>query len=74
MKSLRIMLAIIPLALLTDAIILRPANYGANSMGELAFLCSGVPILILNLWVWMYPHFIEVYFFGKRIGIPGRQA
>ena len=59
-------LAIIPVALLTDAIFLHPTNYGENSLGELAFLVFGVPILIFNLWAWGYPRIIEIYFFGKK--------
>jgi hypothetical protein len=69
MKIFRIalaILAIIPIALLTDAIILHPANYGENSLGELVFLVFGIPILILNLWAWGYSRIIEVYFFGKK--------
>ena len=68
MKTFRTILgilAIIPLALLTDALLLHPTNYGENSLGELAFLWFGVPILILNLWAWGYPRIIEFYFFGK---------
>jgi hypothetical protein len=69
MQTFRIILAIlalIPLALLTDAILLHPANYGENSLGELAFLCLGIPILVLNLWAWVHPSIVEFYFFRKK--------
>jgi hypothetical protein len=69
MKTFRLILgilALIPLALLTDAILLHPDSYGENSAGELIYLACGVPILILNLWAWGYPRLIEVLFLGKN--------
>ena len=53
-------------SLIVDAIFLHPANYGQNSLGKLAYLVFGVPILILNLWAWGYPPIIELYIFGKK--------
>ena len=68
MKTFRIVvsvLAVIPVALLVDALFLHPANYGEGSLGEMAYLVFGVPILILNMWAWIHPEIIEFYFFGK---------
>lgn len=68
MKTFRIVvgvLAVVPIALLVDALFLHPANYGEGSLGELAYLVFGVPILILNMWAWVHPEVIEFYFFGK---------
>ena len=69
MKTFRLilgMLALIPLALLTYAILLHPDSYGENSAGELIYLACGIPILILNLWAWGYPRLIELLFLGKN--------
>lgn len=69
MKIFRIVvgvLAVVPIVLLVDALFLRPANYGEGSLGELAYLVFGVPILILNIWAWVHPEIIEFYFFGKK--------
>jgi len=71
MKTIRIVLgilAITPLALLTDKILFRPTDYGEDSLRTLAYLALGIPILVLNLWAWMYPDIIEFYFLGKKLG------
>ena len=68
MKTFRIVLgilAVIPLALLMDAIFIYPITDDPNSLRELIFLVFGVPIIILNYWAWAYPRIIELYFFGK---------
>ena len=68
MKTFRIVvgvLAIVPVVMLVDSIFLRPANYGPGSLGEWTYPVFGVPILILNMWAWVYPEIIEFYFFGK---------
>ena len=68
MKTFRIVfgvLAIIPIFLLVDTVS-QPANYGEITLGELAFLVLGTPISILNLWAWMEPELIEVYFLGRE--------
>lgn len=46
-------LAVIPIALRGYVILFSPVAFGPNSLGELAFLLFGVPILVLNLWAWM---------------------
>ena len=64
MKTFRIVpgvLAIIPISLLVDSVS-RPANYGEVTLGELAYLVLGTPIMILNLWAWIEPEIIEFYF------------
>lgn len=69
MKTFRIVfgiLAVIPLALLIDSVFFHPNNYGQGSLGELAYLVFGVPIVIFNFWAWSYPEIIEFYFFGKE--------
>jgi len=58
MKTFRIVLgvlALIPLALLADKILFHAAEYDEDSLRTLAFLVLGIPILILNLWAWVYP-------------------
>ena len=68
MKTFRILvgiLAVLPLAMLTDSIFLHPAFYGAGSPGELLFPIAGLPILTLNFWAWMEPEVVEFYFLGK---------
>ena len=69
MKTFRIVfgiLAIIPLALLADKIFFHPTVYDEDSIRTLAFLVLGLPILIFNLWAWIYPEIIEFYFLGKK--------
>ena len=69
MKTLRIMLGIlmiIPLGLLVNNLIYAQVLYDPNSLSELAYLVFGIPILIFNLWVWIYPEIIEIYFLGKK--------
>ncbi|MBK9927385.1 MAG: hypothetical protein IPP66_19115 [Anaerolineales bacterium] len=55
MKTLRIVLgilALIPLALLTDTLLFHPVEYDEDSLRTLAFMAFGIPILILNGWAW----------------------
>lgn len=69
MKTFRIalgILAIIPLALLMDHILIAPISYDPNSLREMAFMVFGVPILTLNYWAWGYPDIIEIYFRGNK--------
>ena len=63
-KTFRIVLgflAIIPITLLVDSVS-QPATYGEVTLGELAYLVFGTPISIFNLWVWIEPEIIELYF------------
>lgn len=69
MKTFRIVigiLAIIPVAMIVDSFFLHPGNYGPGTLGELVFPAIGVPILILNMWVWVHPEIIEYYFLRKE--------
>jgi len=69
MKTFRIVvgiLAIIPLYMLTNSLFLHPQNYGEGSLGELLFPAVGIPILIFNMWAWIYPEIIEFYFFSRE--------
>lgn len=69
MKKFRIVvgiLAIIPVAMLVDAIFLNPASYGPGTLGELLYPIFGIPILIFNLWAWVHPEIIEFYFSATR--------
>jgi hypothetical protein len=59
-------LAIIPLALLADNLLFHLTDYDEDSLRTLAFLVFSMPILILNLWVWIYPENIEFYFLAKE--------
>jgi hypothetical protein len=68
MKAFRIILgilAIIPIFLLVDTVS-KPANYGEVTLGELAYLALGTPIMILNLWAWIEPEIIESYFLHAK--------
>jgi hypothetical protein len=68
MKIFRIMfglLAIIPLALLVDKLLFHVSDFDEDSIRTLAFLVIGIPILILNLWAWIFPEISEFYFFGR---------
>mgnify|MGYP003436152053 FL=1 len=68
MKIFRIVvgvLAIIPVTMLVDSIFVHPANYESGTLGELLYPVIGVPILILNMWAWVHPEIIELYFFWK---------
>lgn len=68
MKTFRIvvgLLAIIPVAMLVDALFLHPVNHGSGSLGELLYPAIGIPILIFNMWAWVHPEIIEYYFLGK---------
>jgi hypothetical protein len=58
-------LAIIPLTLLADKMFFGFTDYDEDSLRTLAFLIIGIPILILNLWIWIYPEIIEFYFLGN---------
>ena len=67
-KAFRIVLgilAIIPIFLLIDSVS-KPANYGEVTLTELAYLVLGTPIMILNLWAWIEPEIIEIYFLGVK--------
>lgn len=69
MKTFRIVLgilAIIPLYMIVDSLF-HPANYGPGTLGKLLYPIFGVPILIFNLWAWVYPEIIEFYFFAKEV-------
>jgi hypothetical protein len=60
-------LALIPLALLVDQILFQvDYPYREDSIKQIIFMILGIPILILNLWAWMYPEIIEFYFFRKE--------
>jgi hypothetical protein len=68
MKAFRIVLgilAIIPIWLLVNTVS-KPATYGEVTLGELAYLVVGTPIMILNLWAWIEPEIIEFYFLGVK--------
>ena len=58
-------LAIIPIFLLIDSVS-KPAKYGEVTLTELAYLVLGTPIMILNLWAWIEPEIIEIYFLGVK--------
>lgn len=60
-------LAIIILALTGYINFISPATFEPNTLGELVFLVFGIPILIVNLWAWVEPEIIDVYFFGKEM-------
>ena len=69
MKTIRMVLgilAIIPIALLADKIFFRPVTYDEHSLRTWVYYAIGVPILIFNLWIWMFPEIIEPYFFGRK--------
>ena len=69
MKAVRVvlgLLAIIPIFLLADKLFFHPTEYDEDSLKNLVFLIFGVPILMFNIWAWVYPEIIEVYFFGKE--------
>ena len=68
MRVLRILLcilAIIPFGLLVDQILFQNDFYQEDSLKQMAFMILGIPILILNIWAWMYPEIVEYYFFGR---------
>jgi hypothetical protein len=68
MKAFRIVLgilAIVPIFLIIDTVS-KPANYGEVTLGELAYLVLGTPIMILNLWAWIEPEIIESYFLDVK--------
>lgn len=58
--------AVIPLLLVAYISMFLPSTRDLDSWGELIYMLFGVPMLIVNLWAWMYPEIIEVYFFGKH--------
>jgi hypothetical protein len=69
MKTFRVVsgiLAILPFALLVQQILAQPGHYGEDSLQQMAFVVLGVPILILNLWAWMYPRGTEVFALGGQ--------
>ena len=69
MKTFRIVLgilAILPVALLIDHIFFPTNYYAEGSLSEMAYMVFGIPILIFNLWAWIYPEIIEIYFLGKK--------
>ena len=68
MKAFRIVLgilAIVPIFLIVDTVS-KPANYGEVTLGELAYLVLGTPIMILNLWAWIEPEIIESFFLDVK--------
>jgi hypothetical protein len=69
MKTFRIVLgilAVIPLALLADKFFLHPIEYDEDSLKMLIFVVLGIPILIFNLWAWIYPEIIDNLFWSKE--------
>lgn len=60
-------LATIPFASVAYITLFLPPSASLNSIAELIYMVFGIPILIVNLWAWMYPEIIEVYFFGKDL-------
>jgi hypothetical protein len=55
-----------PLTILSrDYIFIDHSNFALSSMAELVFLVFGIPILVLNLWAWLFPEIIEFYFLGR---------
>ena len=69
MKIFRIVvgiLAILPIALIIYITLVDPITDDPNSLRELVYTVFGIPILILNLWAWIYPEIIEFYFLGKK--------
>ena len=44
----------------------NPIGGERNSLREYAFLCFGLPILMLNFFAWGYPRIIETLVFGKK--------
>jgi len=68
-KNIRIVLAIlaiIPITLLVYNLFFLPADYGGDSIWEMAYLIFGVPILIFNYWAWAYPEIIERFLWGNK--------
>ena len=68
-RNIRIVLAvmaIIPIALLVYNLIFPQTDYGGDSIGEMAYLIFGVPILILNFWAWAHPEIIELFLWGDK--------
>jgi hypothetical protein len=69
MKILRItlgILATIPIGLLVYKIAFYPTAYDEHLLRTLIYHAIGVPILILNVWVWLFPEIIESYFLQKK--------
>jgi hypothetical protein len=61
-------LAIIPIGLLVYNLIFLRTDYGGDSIQEMAFLWSGIPILVLNFWAWAHPEIIEFLLWGDKKG------
>ena len=54
-KIVRIVLAVLAIfhiMLLVYNLIFPRTDYGGDSIGEMAYLVFGVPILIFNFWAW----------------------
>lgn len=69
MKTFRLgvgVLGIISIALMVYIVFFNPIGGERNSVREYAFLCFGLPILMLNFFAWAYPRFIEILVFGKK--------
>lgn len=69
MKTFRIVagiLTVIPLGLLTYHLSFETTTYDPNSVIEYVYLVLGVPILILNYWVWFESEMIEYYLSWKE--------
>lgn len=69
MKTFRLgvgVLGILSIALMVYIVFFNPIGGERNSVREYAFLCFGLPILMLNFFAWAYPLFIEILVFGKK--------
>jgi hypothetical protein len=68
MNALRIVLgilAVIPLTLLADKLFFHVTEYDDYSLRTLIYYAIGVPIAVLNIWVWAIPETIRDLFMKR---------
>jgi uncharacterized membrane protein len=59
-------LGILSIVLMVYIVFFNPISGERNSIREYAFLCFGLPVLMLNFFAWSHPRFLEAFVFWKK--------
>jgi uncharacterized membrane protein len=59
-------LGILSIVLMVYIVFFNPISGERNSIREYAFLCFGLPVLMLNFFAWFTPDLVQFYFSKKK--------